>query len=79
MENVSDILNKLDPHLICEIANEVKLHEKQIGRLEKKIMGLQTDSRDSKGGINSMPQVNTGENSELMQKIIKQYMSNMDF
>lgn len=42
-------------------------------------MGLQTDSRDSKGGINSMPQVNTGENSELMQKIIKEYMSNMDF
>ena len=38
MENVSDVLSALDPHLVCEIGNEVKLHGKEIGKLEKQIM-----------------------------------------
>lgn len=33
MENVSDLLERLDPHLICEINNEVKLHEKELGKI----------------------------------------------
>ena len=30
---MSDVINSLNPHLICEIGEEVKLHEKEIGRL----------------------------------------------
>jgi hypothetical protein len=33
MENMAEILTNLDPHLICEIGSEVKLHEKEIGKL----------------------------------------------
>jgi hypothetical protein len=73
MENVSEILNKLDPHLICEIANEVKLHEKEIGKLEKQLMIMENNLKEgnSLGGGKQIPQVNTGENSDLIQKIIK--------
>jgi hypothetical protein len=28
MEGMSNILNSLNPHLICELGEEVKLHEK---------------------------------------------------
>ena len=38
MENVSEVLAALDPHLICEIGNEVKLHEKSLAKLEKGFM-----------------------------------------
>lgn len=35
---------------------------------------------DSAGGLErSAPQVPTSHNSDLVQKIIKEYMSNMDF
>jgi len=27
MENIGDILTSLNPHMICEIGEEVKLHE----------------------------------------------------
>lgn len=30
---MSDILSSLNPHLICELGEEVKLHEKEIGKL----------------------------------------------
>lgn len=28
MEDIGNVLSALDPHTICEIGNEVKLHEK---------------------------------------------------
>jgi hypothetical protein len=35
---MSDVLNSLNPHLICEIEEEVKNHTKEIGRLEKMLL-----------------------------------------
>ena len=41
MENMSDVINSLNPHLICEIGEEVKLHEKEIGKLEKMLVNME--------------------------------------
>lgn len=41
MQDMSSLLQKLDPHLICQIGSEVKMHEKQIGKLEKQVAYLQ--------------------------------------
>jgi len=32
-----------------------------------------------KAGQRPVPEVNTGQNSEIIQKIIKEFMSNLDF
>ena len=40
LENMSDVISSLNPHLICEIGEEVKLHEKEIGKLEKMLAGF---------------------------------------
>ena len=40
MENVSSILEKLDPHMICEIGNEVKLNQKEMEKFEKSLLQL---------------------------------------
>lgn len=40
LENMSDVINSLNPHLICEIGEEVKLHSVEIGKLEKLILNL---------------------------------------
>lgn len=41
MEDIGEVLQSLDPHLICEIGSEVKLHEKEIGKLEKQVTYLE--------------------------------------
>lgn len=41
MEEIGDVLSSLDPHLICELGSEVKLHEKEIGKLEKQLLLLE--------------------------------------
>lgn len=38
MENIGSVLEALDPHLVCELSSEVKLHEKEIGKLEKQLL-----------------------------------------
>jgi|JI9StandDraft_1071089.scaffolds.fasta_scaffold1471815_1 hypothetical protein len=33
LENMSDVLNSLNPHLVCELGEEIKLHTAEIGKL----------------------------------------------
>jgi hypothetical protein len=40
LENMSEAISSLNPHLICEIGEEVKLHEKEIGKIEKMVINL---------------------------------------
>jgi len=40
---------------------------------------MDTDLREAKNSKNTPPAVNTGENSEMIQKIFKEYLANMDF
>lgn len=40
LSNVQGLLEKLDPHKICEIDNMCRIHDDQIGKLEKKLMEL---------------------------------------
>ena len=40
MEDIGNVLQALDPHLICELGSEVKLHEKEIGKMEKQVTYL---------------------------------------
>ena len=43
-------------------------------------MDLEVLAKDNTKGLsNQVPQVNAGQNSELIQKILKEYLSNMDF
>ena len=41
MEDIGNVLQALDPHLICELGSEVKLHEKEIGKMEKQVTYLE--------------------------------------
>jgi hypothetical protein len=40
LSNVQGLLEKLDPHKICEIDNLCRLHDDLLGKLEKKVMEL---------------------------------------
>ena len=40
---------------------------------------LEADGKDNKSGLSQIPPVNSGQNSDMIQKILKEYLSNMDF
>lgn len=80
LSNVQGLLEKLDPHKICEIDNMCRLHNDQIGKIEKKLMELL--DRNQKGNSNKVEtdpiEKVQSLNVQEIVKLIKDYMLNLD-
>jgi len=74
--NVSALLEKIDPHKVCELDAAVKLHAELISRLEKNQQSsLNSPVREVNGPA---PTPKSGMTSEETRKFIKEYIGNMD-
>ena len=75
LENMSDVLSSLNPHLVCELGEELKLHTVEIGKLEKRLHDLDSvlpklsrKSRTAEGTRSLSPKWATGKTATSFRR-----------